>query len=216
MPQPEDERPVETEAAKVEPGAPAGTGADASVEGQGLAAPAAAAAPWPIPGDTPVPGVLRAIITIGGGIAAATAEPEETDRPLSEQHRTELSTYRTMGLREALADDPEAAFIAVLHAMVIRVIVNGYRTGSCLEVSTISARADHTGWPEGAVVPDGAGEPPVLARELAEVCRIVLAGARESGLHPLAASLASVRVLQEARAQTGVRFPGDAGATMGA
>ena len=141
---PEDERPVETEAAKVEPGAPAGTGADASVEGQGLAAPAAAAAPWPIPGDTPVPGVLRAIITIGGGIAAATAEPEETDRPLSEQHRTELTTYRTMALREALADDPEAAFVAVLHAMVIRVIVNGYRTGSCLEVSTTSARADHT------------------------------------------------------------------------
>ncbi len=135
---PEDERPVETEAAKVEPGAPA------SVEGQGLAAPAAAAAPRPIPGDTPVPGVLRAIITIGGGIAAATAEPEETDRPLSEQHRTELTTYRTMALREALADDPEAAFIAVLHAMVIRVIVNGYRTGSCLDVSTTSARADHT------------------------------------------------------------------------
>ena len=34
--------------------------------------------------------------------------------------------------------------MAVLHAMVIRVIVNGYRTGSCLEVSTTSARADHT------------------------------------------------------------------------
>ncbi len=135
---PEDERPVETEAATGEPSAPAG------VERQGSAAPAAAG-PRPIPGDTPVPSVMRAVITIGGGTAAsAPAEPEETDRPLSEQHRTELSTYRTMGLREALADDPEAAFIAVLHAMVIRVIVNGYRTGSCLEVSTISARADHT------------------------------------------------------------------------
>ena len=71
-------------------------------------------------------------------------------------------------------------------------------------------------WPEGAVVPEAAEKPPVLARELAEVCRLVRAGARESGLHPLAASLASVRVLEEARAQTGVRFPGDAGATMGA
>ncbi|MEN3238791.1 ParB/RepB/Spo0J family partition protein [Methylobacterium ajmalii] len=94
----------------------------------------------------PEPSVMRAIITIGGGSAASspTAEPEETDRPLSEQHRTELTSYRTIALREALADDPEAAFIAVLHAMVIRVIVNGYRTGSCLEVSTTSSRVDHT------------------------------------------------------------------------
>ncbi|WP_462151703.1 hypothetical protein, partial [Acinetobacter baumannii] len=83
-------------------------------------------------------------ITIGGGSTASTptAEPEETDRPLSEQHRTELTSYRTIALREALADDTETAFIAVLHAMVIRVIVNGYRTGSCLEVSTTSSRVD--------------------------------------------------------------------------
>ncbi|WP_315502686.1 Gfo/Idh/MocA family oxidoreductase [Actinomyces radicidentis] len=71
-------------------------------------------------------------------------------------------------------------------------------------------------WPAGAVVPAGAGDPPVLARELAEVCRLVRSGERESGLQPLSASLASVRVLEEARAQVGVRFPGDAGATMGA
>ncbi len=49
-----------------------------------------------------------------------------------------------MALREALADDPGAAFIAVLHAMVIRVIVSGYRAASCLEISTSSARPDHS------------------------------------------------------------------------
>ncbi len=59
---------------------------------------------------------------------AISLEPEEAERPLSEQHRTELTTYRTMALREALADDPEAAFVAVLHAMVIRVIVTAYRS----------------------------------------------------------------------------------------
>ncbi|MFJ7440855.1 ParB N-terminal domain-containing protein [Methylorubrum thiocyanatum] len=92
----------------------------------------------------PEPSVMRTIITIGGGSASSspTAEPEEADRPLSEQHRTELTSYRTIALREALADDPESAFIAVLHAMVIRVIVNGYRTGTCLEVSTTSSRVD--------------------------------------------------------------------------
>ncbi|BCM87659.1 ParB/RepB/Spo0J family partition protein [Methylobacterium indicum] len=94
----------------------------------------------------PAPAVMRAIITIGGGTPATAPapEPEEVERPLSEQHRTELTTYRTIALREALADDPQAAFIAVLHAMVIRVIVTGYRAASCLEVSTSSARPDHT------------------------------------------------------------------------
>ncbi|SFG79209.1 ParB/RepB/Spo0J family partition protein [Methylobacterium gossipiicola] len=94
----------------------------------------------------PEPGVMRTIITIGSGSASSSpvAEPEETDRPLSEQHRTELTSYRTIALREALADDPEAAFIAVLHAMVIRVLVLACRTGTCLEISTRSSRVDHT------------------------------------------------------------------------
>ena len=50
---------------------------------------------------------------------------------------------------------------------------------------------------------------PLLGHELAEVCRLVRAGARESGLHPLYASLAAVEVLTQARAQVGVRFPGE-------
>ncbi|KMO25715.1 DNA-binding protein, partial [Methylobacterium variabile] len=97
-------------------------------------------------GAARAPAVLRTVITIGGGTPATgpVAEPEEAERPLSEQHRTELTTYRTIALRAALADDPEAAFIAVLHAMVIRVLVTAYRTGSCLEISTTSARPDHT------------------------------------------------------------------------
>ena len=47
---------------------------------------------------------------------------------------------------------------------------------------------------------DGA---PALARELAEVCRLVSAGARESDLHPLAASVAAVDVLAQARRLSG-------------
>ena len=58
-----------------------------------------------------------------------------------------------------------------------------------------------------SVNPDDGG--PVLARELAEVCRLVGAGRRESDLHPLEASLACVRVLARAREQVGVRLPGD-------
>ena len=48
-----------------------------------------------------------------------------------------------------------------------------------------------------------------LAYELAEVCRLVRTGARESDLHPLSRSVAAVGVLQEARRQVGVRFPAD-------
>ncbi|AWI91903.1 DNA-binding protein (plasmid) [Methylobacterium sp. DM1] len=138
---PEDEPVAAPEAAAAGATQTGGAGCEADAVGAG--SPEAGA-----DGQTvrPEPSVMRAIITIGGGSTASTptAEPEETDRPLSEQHRTELTSYRTIALREALADDPEAAFIAVLHAMVIRVIVNGYRTGSCLEVSTTSSRVDHT------------------------------------------------------------------------
>ncbi len=48
-----------------------------------------------------------------------------------------------------------------------------------------------------------------LAYELAEVCRLVRTGARQSDLHPLSRSVAAVGVLQEARRQVGVRFPAD-------
>ena len=128
---------------KEEPEAQAGTGdgtaAAGATIGQPVAAPSGGLA-------APAPAVMRTVISIGGAAAPVdpVAEPEETERPLSEQHRTELTTYRTIALREALADDPQAAFIAVLHAMVIRVIVTAYRTGSCLEISTSSARPDHT------------------------------------------------------------------------
>ncbi|MFY9294864.1 MAG: ParB/RepB/Spo0J family partition protein [Methylorubrum rhodinum] len=87
-----------------------------------------------------------AVIDIGGALAATPApEPEEEgDRPITEQHRIELTTYRTLALRQAVADDPEAAFIAVLHAMVIRVIVNSYKASSCLEVVTRSSLPDQS------------------------------------------------------------------------
>ena len=48
-----------------------------------------------------------------------------------------------------------------------------------------------------------------LIYELAEVCRLVRTGARESDLHPLEHSVAAIRVLEEARHQVGVRFPAD-------
>ncbi len=128
---------------KEEPEGQAGTGEVTAAGAALIGEPAASASGG---AAAPAPAVMRTVITIGGGAAPAApvAEPEEAERPLSEQHRTELTTYRTIALREALADDPVAAFIAVLHAMVIRVIVTAYRTGTCMEISASSARPDHS------------------------------------------------------------------------
>jgi len=77
----------------------------------------------------------RAVITIGG-----EPEPEEDDgiKPLPERLLTELTAHRTLALREALAIDPEAAFLAVLHALALKAF---YRIGvhSCLEIEAKSA-----------------------------------------------------------------------------
>ena len=67
-----------------------------------------------------------------------------------------------------------------------------------------------TGTGEDLSVERGAEAPGhQLAYELAEVCRLVRAGARQSDLHPLSRSVAAIGVLQEARCQVGVRFHAD-------
>jgi len=79
--------------------------------------------------------VQRAVVTIG-----SEPEPEEDDgiKPLPERLLTELTAHRTLALREALANDPEAAFLAVLHALALKAF---YRIGvhSCLEIEAKSA-----------------------------------------------------------------------------
>ncbi|MDO4242360.1 MAG: Gfo/Idh/MocA family oxidoreductase [Actinomyces sp.] len=96
-------------------------------------------------------------------------------------------------------------------------------TGSAIASDTMSLSFDDCQWPRTITLhtPQGqedlsvAGTGPVLARELAEVCRLVSTGQRYSPLHPPSASAACVRVLAEARRLTGIRLPEDAGAKMG-
>ena len=67
------------------------------------------------------------------------AEAEEDDgiKPLSERLVTELTAHRTLALRDALANDPDTAFVAVLHALCLGAF---YRMSSatCLEISAKS------------------------------------------------------------------------------
>jgi ParB family chromosome partitioning protein len=64
-------------------------------------------------------------------------EEDEGFRPLSDRLMTELSAHRTLALREAVANDPDTALLAMLHALCLKLF---YRFGldSCLEVEAKS------------------------------------------------------------------------------
>jgi ParB family chromosome partitioning protein len=66
-----------------------------------------------------------------------TDEDEAGVRPLSDRLTTELTSHRTLALREAVANDPDTAYLAMLHALCLKLF---YRLGldSCLEVDAKS------------------------------------------------------------------------------
>ena len=51
---------------------------------------------------------------------------------------TELTAHRTLALRDALAGDPQTAFLAALHALALRLFYR-YGLASCLEIEPRSA-----------------------------------------------------------------------------
>ena len=51
---------------------------------------------------------------------------------------TELSAHRTLALREALANDPDTAFLAVLHALALKTFYGSYTVDTCLEIEAKS------------------------------------------------------------------------------
>ena len=63
-------------------------------------------------------------------------EAEEEDEglaPISERLMTELTAHRTLGLRQALGEQPQVAFHAALHALTLKVFYH-YGSDSCLEL----------------------------------------------------------------------------------
>jgi ParB family chromosome partitioning protein len=81
--------------------------------------------------------------TSHGASSPAGHPPTESDeenegfRPLSDRLLTELTSHRTLALREAVANDPDTAYLAILHALCLKLF---YRLGldSCLEVDAKS------------------------------------------------------------------------------
>ncbi len=66
---------------------------------------------------------------------SAVEEPDEDDgvRPLSDRLMTELTAHRTLALREAVANDPDVAFLAALHVLCLKLFYR-YGLDSCLEI----------------------------------------------------------------------------------
>lgn len=69
------------------------------------------------------------------GVAPDAEEEAEEDgiKPLSDRLLTELTAYRTLALREAVANDPGVALLAVLHALVLQLFYP-YALDTCLEI----------------------------------------------------------------------------------
>ncbi|UCI18466.1 ParB/RepB/Spo0J family partition protein [Mesorhizobium sp. B2-1-8] len=80
--------------------------------------------------------VRRSVITIDG---SRLAEPEDDDddgiKPLPDRLIMELTAERTLALRDKLANDPAAAFLAVLHKFVRDVFSRYKSQGVAMEVS---------------------------------------------------------------------------------
>jgi ParB family chromosome partitioning protein len=76
-----------------------------------------------------------------GEASASDPEDEEAEdgKPLSDLLVRDLTAHRTLGLRLALGEQPDMALIAVTHALVAQAFYRGHDTGSCLELSPMSA-----------------------------------------------------------------------------
>jgi ParB family chromosome partitioning protein len=72
-------------------------------------------------------------------VAAAEDDPEEDDgpKPFPDRLMTELTAYRTLALRNALAQDSDVAHLAALHAFCLDLFYR-YSSESCLDVDVKS------------------------------------------------------------------------------
>jgi len=80
-----------------------------------------------------------AIVSVGGAPGADDGgdedEPDDLLRPLPDRLVTELTTHRTLALRNAVASHPQVAFAAVLHALALDTFYHYSSGTSCVEIS---------------------------------------------------------------------------------
>jgi ParB family chromosome partitioning protein len=80
--------------------------------------------------------VQRAVITVGGSpVEPVDEDDDDTVKPLPDRLITELTAYRTLALRNALANDPAVAFQAVLHNFVLATFYRFASSSGCMEIA---------------------------------------------------------------------------------
>jgi ParB family chromosome partitioning protein len=65
------------------------------------------------------------------------AGEDEGFRPIPDRLLTELTAYRTLALRDAVAQNPDVAFLAALHILCVKLFYR-YTSDSCLEIDVKS------------------------------------------------------------------------------
>ncbi len=81
--------------------------------------------------------VVGAETVNGEPVVEPAPEEDEGLRPIPDRLLSELTAYRTVALREALAANPQVAFLAALHAMVLKLFYH-YPLDSCLDLDVKS------------------------------------------------------------------------------
>ncbi len=81
-----------------------------------------------------------ATVTVAGQAASIGGDDDEDEsiKPLPDRLVSELTAERTLALRDALADAPQAAFLALLHALVLSVF-RPHGTQGCVQIGVIQA-----------------------------------------------------------------------------
>lgn len=77
----------------------------------------------------------RAVITVGEAPSVGEEDEDDAIKPLPERLVTELTAYRTLALRDALANDPAMAFTAVLHNFVLATFYRFAQSSGCMEIA---------------------------------------------------------------------------------
>lgn len=79
-------------------------------------------------------------VTVGGQVPGGEQTEDEDDaiRPLPDRLVGELTAERTLALRDALANAPEAAFLALLHALCLSVF-RSHGTHGCIQIEVNQA-----------------------------------------------------------------------------
>ena len=75
---------------------------------------------------------------LGASDQAEAPEDDEGVRPIPDRLVTELTAHRTLALRDALANDPDTAFVAAVHVLCLKLFYR-YALDSCLEIEPKSA-----------------------------------------------------------------------------